>query len=120
MHSEANYNGEHQAELRQNFNDWESYLMIDSSAAICIDSSKLACARALMANEPIYQYHLNRCNAIAGKRIFFTTAEARLGTGPFSMRTGDVVALLAGFNFLMLLREKGQIMRLSEWRMLTE
>jgi hypothetical protein len=107
MHSETNYDGVRQARLRQNFADWKSYLTTDSSTAISLDSSKLACAQTLMADDPIYRYHLDRCNTIAGKRVFFTTAEGRLGSGPFSMRTGDAVALLAGFKCPLLLRGKG-------------
>jgi len=106
MHSETDFSSEDQKILHQNFRDWTTLVTADPPSAVSVDST-LRCARALEAREPIYRYHLDRCNAIADKRIFLTTAEGRLGTGPMSMQTGDVVALLAGFSAPMILRERG-------------
>jgi hypothetical protein len=69
-------------------------------------STVKSCARALKENERLYSYHVERCNAIAGRRsIFFTTEKNRLGTGPECLKDGDLVALLAGNGDPMVLRE---------------
>jgi hypothetical protein len=82
------------------FPDWLTLLNshIDplSSTETLDPSTMESCARALQANERLCRYHVDRCNALAGRRIFFTTEKKRLGTGPECLKDGDVVALLAG------------------------
>ena len=108
MHSEVWEHSDHHFQLRELFPDWlvllNNHLRSLSSTEIPDSSAARSCAQDLKVNERLYSYHLERCDAIAGKRIFFTTKKERLGTGPPSMREGDVVALLAGLNAPIVLR----------------
>lgn len=108
MHSEVWKRFNHRSQLRELFPDWLALLNIHLGSLSNMEtpdsSAARSCARDLKADERLHSYHLERCEAIAGKRIFFTTQKGRLGTGSPYMRDGDVVALLAGLNTPLILR----------------
>lgn len=66
---------------------------------------ELLCSRDLKANERLYSYHVERCNALARKQTFFTTKKGWLGTGLPSIGEGDMLALLAGLGCPIILRK---------------
>lgn len=107
MDSDVRQYFNHRSQVRDIFPDWLTLLNAYLPATETADSTTAeACARALKANEEVYSYHVERCDAIAGKRIFFTTGKGRLGTGPIGMQEGDGVALLAGLSCPVVLRRR--------------
>jgi hypothetical protein len=108
MHSEINPESENYAQYRQDFGDWFTLLKPSFESDISVNCPEIeAVATALKVNKELYLYFVERCHAIAGKRLFFTTEEGRLGTGPPDTQLGDVVALLAGFSTPIVLRKRG-------------
>ena len=107
MHSEEVFYLQDRPKLELNCSEWSSLLLAHSPTTIPPEPSAVkSCVKALISNDEIYQYHTERCNAISRSRIFFTTENNRLGTGPVDMQCGDVVALLAGFSIPMVLRRR--------------
>ncbi|KAF8850743.1 HET-domain-containing protein [Acephala macrosclerotiorum] len=103
-HSES-LASEHRSENQQLFSAWTTLLM--NRLNVLEGFSVLEAAvyiRSALATEGLYEYHLERIAAFAGKRIFFETEYSRLGTGYPALRKGDVVALLSGFRYPMILR----------------
>ena len=60
----------------------------------------------LQDSPEVLQFHMNCCNKLRGKRTLFITSDGRLGTGPLSMRRGDIIALVAGLRVPLALRPK--------------
>jgi hypothetical protein len=108
MHSDINPDLKNYAQYREDFGDCFTLLKPSFESNISVNSPEIeAVATALQANKDLYLYLIERCHAIAGKRLFFTTEERRLGTGPSDTQLGDVVVLLAGFSTPIVLRESG-------------
>jgi hypothetical protein len=108
MHCEIDFTffmSPNEAELRRNFR--ASIELFNSMPGEGADaSSAQEWTKNLLANSTLLEYLLGRYTAIAGNRIFFMTEGGRLGTGPISMKTSNVVALFAGFKGVMILRER--------------
>jgi hypothetical protein len=103
IHSET----KNRSNLRQTFDKWYPVLTADYSECRTICSPDIACALALSMTESVNRYHHERCQAIAGKRIFFVTSNGYIGTGPPSMLVMDKVAVLSGLRIPLILREVG-------------
>ncbi|CZR70126.1 uncharacterized protein PAC_20027 [Phialocephala subalpina] len=103
-HSE-NLTSEHRSENQRTFFSWIHLLMTKLNIPGQLSSSDAAIyIRSALVKEGVYEYHLERIAALAGKRIFFKTGDGHLGTGYEAVRNGDVVGLFAGFIYPMVLR----------------
>jgi hypothetical protein len=110
MHSEVWKSFDHRAQFKEIFPDWlalfNKHINSSSSTEAPDYLAVELCAQDLRADERLYGYYVERCSALAGKRIFFTTEKGRLGTGVPGVEKGDSVALLAGNGYPMVLRER--------------
>jgi hypothetical protein len=108
LHWEVLHRPNHRAQFEELFCDWMALLRRNIASFSRTKSIHVArCARGLQANLGLYDYYIGRCNALAGKRIIFTTQKGRLGTGVLGVQKGDAVALISGNGYPMILRRNG-------------
>jgi hypothetical protein len=62
----------------------------------------------LQTDAAALDYFADRCNAMAGKRVLFTSNMNEIGSGPESMAAGDAVVIVAGVPLPMILRDADQ------------
>ena len=107
LNSDTFQENKDKSHVREIFEMWYSILTADCSECSTIYPPEVARIVALSANQPLNRYHNDRCQAIAGKRMFFVTSNGYIGTGPLSTGAGDKVAILSGFAAPLILRAIG-------------
>jgi hypothetical protein len=104
LHCRVNIQNEYLARIKQHFDQWYTLLMSDFSGLELGQSSYLAIARAICADEALARYHHHRCHELAGHTCFFLTENGYVGLGSSAVTVGDQLVLLTGLAWPFVLR----------------
>lgn len=107
LHSNTDPNLYNSEQLRDAFRRWHQMVTADWSALDVTYPMDWQIAVNVANDDVVYPYHRRLLKSMTGRKLLITK-QGCIGAGPWDMRTGDVVALIAGFGLPMILRENGE------------
>jgi hypothetical protein len=103
LHSNARPNLYDNDKLHDTFHRWYAMIAPDRPAMGEVDAMNWRIASNVASDEEMYRFSRRLLKSTAARNLF-TTTEGYIGTGPRSMKVGDVVILITGFGLPMIVR----------------